>query len=45
MGKLRLLPPPTRDPDSPEEIAEMVRCFYRDVAQDDLLGLLFNDVA
>ncbi|MGV3760767.1 MAG: group III truncated hemoglobin [Actinomycetota bacterium] len=38
-------PPPTRDLDSPEEIAEMVRRFYADVAQDDLLGPLFNDVA
>jgi hemoglobin len=41
----RLLPPPTRDLDSPEEIAEMVRRFYQDVAQDDLLGPVFNDVA
>jgi len=38
-------PPPTHDLDSPEEIAEMVRRFYQDVAQDDLLGPLFNDVA
>lgn len=36
---------PTRDLDSPAEIAEMVRRFYADVAQDDLLGPLFNDVA
>jgi hemoglobin len=36
---------PTRDLDSPEEIAEMVRRFYADVAQDDLLGPMFNDVA
>ncbi len=36
---------PTRDLDSPDEIAEMVRRFYRDVAQDDLLGPMFNDVA
>lgn len=34
-----------RDLDSPEEIAEMVRRFYADVAQDDLLGPMFNDVA
>src|SRR6185312_10876322 len=34
-----------RDLDDPEEIAEMVRRFYRDVAQDDLLGPMFNDVA
>jgi hemoglobin len=27
------------------EVAAMVRCFYRDVAQDDLLGPMFNDVA
>ena len=38
-------PTPTRDLDSPDEIAEMVRRFYQDVAQDDLLGPLFNDVA
>jgi hemoglobin len=38
-------PPPNRDLDSPDEIAEMVRRFYRDVAQDDLLGPVFNDVA
>jgi hemoglobin len=38
-------PAPTRDLDTPEEIAEMVRRFYADVAQDDLLGPMFNDVA
>lgn len=38
-------PAPTRDLDSPDEIAEMVRRFYQDVAQDDLLGPMFNDVA
>ncbi|MGD9798745.1 MAG: group III truncated hemoglobin [Microbacteriaceae bacterium] len=38
-------PAPTRDLDSPEEIAEMVRRFYADVAMDDLLGPIFNDVA
>ncbi len=38
-------PDPVRDLDTPEEIAEMVRRFYQDVAQDDLLGPLFNDVA
>ena len=37
--------PPTGDLDSPGEIAEMVRRFYQDVAQDDLLGPVFNDVA
>ncbi|HEY8524464.1 MAG TPA: group III truncated hemoglobin [Acidimicrobiales bacterium] len=34
-----------RDLDDPDEIAEMVRRFYADVAQDDLLGPMFNDVA
>lgn len=38
-------PPPIRDLDDPGEIAEMVRRFYADVAQDDLLGPVFNDVA
>jgi len=38
-------PTPDRDLDTPEEIAEMVRRFYADVAQDDLLGPMFNDVA
>jgi len=38
-------PAPSRDLDSPEEIAEMVRRFYADVAMDDLLGPMFNDVA
>ena len=38
-------PTPTRDLDSAEEIAEMVRRFYADVAMDDLLGPMFNDVA
>jgi hemoglobin len=38
-------PEPSRDLDSPEEIAEMVRRFYADVAMDDLLGPVFNDVA
>lgn len=38
-------PAPTGDLDTPDEIAEMVRRFYQDVAQDDLLGPLFNDVA
>lgn len=37
--------PPSRDLDSPAEIAEMVRRFYQDVAQDDLLGPVFDDVA
>jgi hemoglobin len=34
-----------RDLDDPDEVAEMVRRFYTDVAQDDLLGPMFNDVA
>ncbi|HRE01215.1 MAG TPA: group III truncated hemoglobin, partial [Ilumatobacteraceae bacterium] len=34
-----------RDLDDPAEIAEMVRRFYADVAQDDLLGPMFNKVA
>lgn len=34
-----------RDLDSSAEIEEMVRRFYRDVAQDEVLGPLFNDVA
>src|SRR5690606_40718107 len=34
-----------RDLDDRVEIAEMVRRFYADVAQDDLLGPMFNDVA
>lgn len=38
-------PAPTRDLDTPEEIAEMVRRFYADVSMDDLLGPMFNDVA
>ena len=37
--------PVGRDLDDPEEIAEMVRRFYAEVAQDDLLGPMFNDVA
>lgn len=38
-------PTPTRDLGSPDEIAEMVRRFYADVAMDDLLGPVFEDVA
>ena len=38
-------PEPTRDLDTPDEIAEMVRRFYADVAQDDVLGPMFHDVA
>jgi hemoglobin len=36
---------PTCDLANADEIAEMVRRFYADVAQDDLLGPMFNDVA
>ena len=38
-------PTPTSDLDSEHEIAEMVRRFYADVTQDDLLGPIFNEVA
>lgn len=34
-----------RDLDDEVEITELVRRFYQDVAQDDLLGPMFNDVA
>lgn len=37
--------PPERDLDSPDEVAEMVRRFYQDVAQDPLLGPIFIEVA
>jgi hemoglobin len=33
------------DLDHPDEISELVRRFYADVAQDDLLGPVFEDVA
>jgi hemoglobin len=45
MGKPVTRPEPTRDLDSPDEVAELVRRFYADVAQDDLLGPMFEDVA
>lgn len=38
-------PAPTDDLDSPGQIAEMVRRFYADVAMDDLLGPVFEQVA
>lgn len=38
-------PAPSRDLDTPVEVAELVRRFYQDVAQDDLLGPIFEDVA
>ena len=36
---------PTGDLRNSDDVAELVRRFYRDVAQDDLLGPIFNDVA
>ena len=36
---------PSGDLRDPREVSEMVMRFYRDVAQDDLLGPMFNDVA
>ncbi len=38
-------PAPVADLDSPDAVAELVRRFYAEVAQDDLLGPMFNDVA
>jgi hemoglobin len=38
-------PLPSEDLAGPGDVAEMVRRFYRDVAQDDLLGPIFNNVA
>lgn len=38
-------PVPTRDLDDVDEISEMVRRFYADVAQDDVLGPMFIEVA
>lgn len=40
-----VLPPPTHDLAGPDDVAELVRRFYAEVAQDDLLGPMFNDVA
>ncbi len=45
MSAPQVRPAPTRDLDSVEEITEMVRRFYQDVVQDDLLGPVFDDVA
>lgn len=45
MSKPVVRPVPTHDLDTPDEVAELVRRFYADVAQDDLLGPMFNDVA
>jgi hemoglobin len=38
-------PSPTTDLVTACDVAEMVRRFYQDVAQDDLLGPVFNEVA
>jgi hemoglobin len=45
MSRDTVRPPPSRDLATPGEIAEMVRRFYQDVAQDDVLGPVFDDVA
>lgn len=45
MSRSALPGEPDGDLDTPEKVAEMVRRFYQDVAQDDLLGPVFNDVA
>lgn len=37
--------PPGGDLNDTDDVAELVRRFYGDVAQDELLGPLFNDVA
>lgn len=39
------LPPPIRDLEDAEDVAEMVKRFYRDVGQDDLIGPMFTEVA
>lgn len=44
-GAERRPPTPSRDLDDLDEVGELVRRFYAAVAQDDLLGPLFNDVA
>lgn len=36
---------PGTDISSPEDVAAFIRTFYQGVAQDDLLGPVFNDVA
>jgi hemoglobin len=41
----RTTPRPTHDLLDTGDVAEMVQRFYRDVAQDDLLGPMFNEVA
>lgn len=44
-GRDGLLATSLRDLDDPDEVRELVRRFYAEVARDDLLGPLFNDVA
>ncbi len=39
------MPAALHDLNDPTDVAELVQRFYRDVAQDDLLGPMFNDVA
>jgi len=38
-------PSPTGDIATPRDVEELVRRFYADVSQDELLGPLFNEVA
>ena len=45
MGSGAELVQPTGDIESPADVEIMVQRFYRDVAQDELLGPIFNDVA
>jgi hemoglobin len=45
MSAERIWSPPTGDVCDRDDVAEMVKRFYRDVAQDDLLGPMFNEVA
>lgn len=45
MSKQVQLPEPTHDIETVADVTEMVRRFYRDVAQDDILGPVFIDVA
>ena len=45
MSRDVIRPAPMRDLDDEVEVREMVRRFYVDVAQDRLLGPVFNDVA
>jgi len=45
MSNTRKIENRNRDLDSREEVEILVKNFYADVAQDDLLGPVFNDVA